>query len=443
MKNIFKLLSVIIPTAFAINSQAQCSGTYTSTGANCQTITLGTGVTGFVEVCLDVNNIPPSGGGNNCSPGCGYTGGGYAPRIYVQDSGGNNLWTWTSTSTAGGCFVVPVNNGIAIIEGLCLDAGTVISWDTVDSCGQSVCAGPTTCNSPYNGNCDCSNPCGPACGFTTAPVVSTVTGTCPEYTYYPTLGTAVTSSSCYTFVANNTTVDFNVIINSNCGAGNVSGFAFELYETGSCGSTVLTGGLADLSMNPLVIGQSYTFCYTFTTPGCYHTAHWPYFVGAVPLTVELIDFSSKANDSEIELIWNIKEENNTDSYILEKSADGKNFSEIGTYMATGGSEPSKYVAYDRSPLDGVNYYRLRSVDTQGNVYDLGIASSQFASPDSFVADEVYVYDVTGSLIRTATFEEGIYGSNVVRELNLDEGVYMIKMFNRFGESRSAKRIVTK
>jgi hypothetical protein len=448
-----KKISLIIYGILMFNngySQATCSGTYTSTTNDCQNFNIGNGTTGYIQVCLDANNFPTA-GGSNCTPGgtCAptYTGGGNNPSFAVHNSSNGLVGTFVAASAVGDCITVPVNDGVAEIYGMCLTAGTTISWQTIDACGQNVCSSTPSCDPP--GACGCTNPCGPACGWTTAPTVAQVTSGCPEYEYIPPIGTNVTSSSCYTFTANNATVDFNVVISSNCGGpgpggGNVSAFTWELYTTGSCGSTIMTGTLGGgLTMNPLTVGQSYTYCYTFTTPGCTHFGHYPYFVGAVPLTVELIDFKSQTIGEEIEIVWNVASEYDNDHYILERSADGENFVELGATNGQGMSgEALTYTAYDRNPMDGVNYYRLKNVDATGAESQLGIASSTYVSADAFETNLIYVYDLGGNLVEIISLPENSYGNQEVDQLNLENGVYLIKMFNKLGETKSFKKVVS-
>lgn len=143
MREIIILVIIMNFAVFSLHSQTNtCTGTWTSAAANCQAVTIGDGTAGYIEVCFDVNNIP-SGGGSSCSPGCApYTpGGGFAARVAIHDSGGNLIGNFLATTLIGTCITVPVIDGVAQIFGLCLSAGTQISWTTVDACGNDLCSG--------------------------------------------------------------------------------------------------------------------------------------------------------------------------------------------------------------------------------------------------------------------------------------------------------------
>ncbi|MFM7729332.1 MAG: hypothetical protein ACKO7B_21715, partial [Flavobacteriales bacterium] len=218
-------------------------------------------------------------------------------------------------------------------------------------------------------NCNtCNSPCGQACGFSTAPTVTQVTTSCPPYPAFPLLEGTVADTQCYTFTAVNTTVSFNVILNSTCGTGNVSNFTWNLYSSG-CGSAIQTGTLSNLTFPNLTIGQSYTYCYSFTVPsGCYHSIYYPYFVGAAPvlLPVELIRFEAKTFGQSVRLEWTTASETNNDYFVIERSTDGADYLAIGSVNGNGTtSAVSEYEFVDPKVPYGLLYYRLRQVDADG------------------------------------------------------------------------------
>lgn len=442
VKKLIGILSLFVLLPLS-NLQAQtntCSGTWTSVTNDCQNFTIGDGTAGFIKICFDVNNIP-TGGGSSCNPGgaCNppYGGGGWAPRIAIYDSGGNLIDNIIATTAVGDCFFVPVNDGLAEIYGLCLTAGTQISWETVDECGNDVCSGsPPPCNPP--GSCDCANPCGPACGWATPPTVAQVTANCTQYPYLPEIGPfEVGSTSCYTFVAASTSVDFNVIITSDCGGGNVSNFTYETYATGSCVTPVWTGNLSNLTMSPTVIGQSYTFCYTFDTPGCTHTSHYPYFVGASALPIVFKDFYATPNSEQINLQWEIESEEGVQLYLVESSTDGNNFEALTIVESSGSSTYKKYNTVDPSPSIGMNYYRLTKIDEGGGAKVLKTINVTFSGNEYFNAEFINIYNLGGALIETVNVQ-GQDVHNKLSNMDLNSGFYIIEMVDIAGNLESFK-----
>ncbi len=298
----------------------------------------------------------------------------------------------------------------------------------------------------------CSSPCGAACGFTSNPTVAQVTSTCPAFRQYPYLEGAVQDTQCYTFTANNSTVSFNVILNSTCSGGNVTNFSWNLFQSSSCGSPIQSGNLSNLTFNGLNPGTQYTYCYSFTVPSdCYHTAHYPYFVGAVPLPVELISFEGERMGEKINLFWTTASEVNNHFFLIEKSADGIEFEYAGKINGAGNTSTlSQYSFVDMTPFMGINYYRLVQVDYDGaaNVSEtiavrFGNSSGSalaFPNPSEgavkirFQAEVkgecmLKVYNATGLLVHESA-QAVKRGSNTVSIHNeLQNGTYFFQIIN--------------
>lgn len=86
------------------------------------------------------------------------------------------------------------------------------------------------------------------------------------------------------------------------------------------------------------------------------------------LPVELLDFSGQILDNnDILLTWTTLSETDNDYFTLEKSADGNNFTPLKVIPAIGNSIlASNYSVVDTEPLQGINYYRLKQTDTNGD-----------------------------------------------------------------------------
>ncbi|MDX5423230.1 MAG: T9SS type A sorting domain-containing protein [Hymenobacteraceae bacterium] len=85
-----------------------------------------------------------------------------------------------------------------------------------------------------------------------------------------------------------------------------------------------------------------------------------------PLPVELVSFSGRTTPSGVSLEWRTASEENNSHFEVERSADGKQYAQIGTVQGNGSTSVAiDYTFSDPEPVQGVNYYRLKQVDYDG------------------------------------------------------------------------------
>lgn len=103
------------------------------------------------------------------------------------------------------------------------------------------------------------------------------------------------------------------------------------------------------------------------------------------LPVELTSFDiAKAADAAI-LSWETASEKNNEKFIVERSADGIKYEQIGEVSGNGTTNETKsYKHIDSNPSLGVNYYRLKQVDFDGK-YEYSPISSVEIYPTSEIA----------------------------------------------------------
>lgn len=105
----------------------------------------------------------------------------------------------------------------------------------------------------------------------------------------------------------------------------------------------------------------------------------------VVLPITLGTFSVKKINKTVQLSWSTKQESNSSHFIIERSADGRNWAAIGTRKAAGSSSLAiQYLFFDESPLNGINYYRLKLIDLDARVEFSPVRNISFEAP----------YDVT-------------------------------------------------
>lgn len=89
--------------------------------------------------------------------------------------------------------------------------------------------------------------------------------------------------------------------------------------------------------------------------------------GAVLLPVELLRFQAALLKGTVNLHWETASEHNNDRFEIERSVDGTQWPMLGVVYSHDGSsnEAQAYTFEDRYPVRGLNYYRLKQVDTDG------------------------------------------------------------------------------
>ncbi|MDP4263993.1 MAG: T9SS type A sorting domain-containing protein [Bacteroidota bacterium] len=120
-----------------------------------------------------------------------------------------------------------------------------------------------------------------------------------------------------------------------------------IYRAG--GTTTASAGGADRNYS------IYFKNFTYSSP-----------IVTLPITLE--SFTAVLNGSKADLKWTTSQEINVSHFVVEKSLDGKNFSDAGIVFAYGNTtERKNYSLSDNisNVQQGVIYYRLRTVDNDG------------------------------------------------------------------------------
>jgi hypothetical protein len=86
------------------------------------------------------------------------------------------------------------------------------------------------------------------------------------------------------------------------------------------------------------------------------------------LPVKLESFTATLNQNKVNLKWLTSEELNASHFIVQKSTDNKNFSDVGIVFAVGNSNIARNYTFTddiTNQKNGIVYYRLRTVDIDG------------------------------------------------------------------------------
>jgi len=140
-----------------------------------------------------------------------------------------------------------------------------------------------------------------------------------------------------------------------------------------------------------------------------------------PLPIELISFTAKVEEPWVRLDWTTASERNNDFFTVERSADGEHFTNIHEELGAGNSQQVlNYLTFDREPLTGLSYYRLRQTDFDGTSELSGVVTvyrgigtdrplvvfgdaDQLTAMHGFPVGSYYeLLDMTGRLITSGT-----------------------------------------
>lgn len=86
------------------------------------------------------------------------------------------------------------------------------------------------------------------------------------------------------------------------------------------------------------------------------------------LPLRRIEFNGTGVSNRVLLQWSVAGEQNVRRYLVQRSADGQYFEDMGDVPATcnGCSQEMRYGFTDNDPMTGTNYYRLKIEDMDGS-----------------------------------------------------------------------------
>jgi hypothetical protein len=165
--------------------------------------------------------------------------------------------------------------------------------------------------------------------------------------------------------------------------------------------------------------------------------------GIVALPTELLSFELfNENDNAVNLSWQTATESSSDYFAIQRSQNGVDWETIANADGAGFSnELLSYEYDDRSPLPGVNYYRLKQVDFDGEfVYSEERAVNTSEIEDVFVlpnpnngrfqiinlkeGDRVTLLSLSGDIL----YNQIAVSASSLLELNdIPDGLYILQI----------------
>lgn len=135
------------------------------------------------------------------------------------------------------------------------------------------------------------------------------------------------------------------------------------------------------------------------------------FTISAPLFISYYGFNGICTDNSIKLRWIMQSEDDITKYEIEKSSNGLLFTNIATINSYSGAQGSYYF-YDRNPIIGTNYYRIKMYHKNTAVNISNVVRIYFGK----VGNTIFIYpNPTGTElnVRFAAVDKGDYQLSVI------------------------------
>jgi predicted esterase len=171
---------------------------------------------------------------------------------------------------------------------------------------------------------------------------------------------------------------------------------------------------------------------------------------AALLPVKLENYSVQLKDGKVSVRWATSAENNNAGFTIERSGDGRRFTEVAVIPAVGNTTGKTYQWMDERPLTNLSYYRLVQTDLNGHKEYFQVKRimnrslfdrSLVVAPNPFTTElaafinvprtqqvTISITDISGRVLKTAygKYAEGAAEFNM-NTTSLPKGIYFLKV----------------
>ena len=163
------------------------------------------------------------------------------------------------------------------------------------------------------------------------------------------------------------------------------------------------------------------------------------------LPVEFLDFQLVQQETAIHLLWQTASEKKNKGFEIERSADSQLWQKIGTVKGVNNKTAQNYAFIDDEPLQGINYYRLKQLDTEGGATYSKVLSAtrktkqkQLVYPNPFSqtlvvegveqGDVIQIFDAIGREVSAVKIETTLANRFEINTLSLQShSFYFLKI----------------
>lgn len=161
--------------------------------------------------------------------------------------------------------------------------------------------------------------------------------------------------------------------------------------------------------------------------------------------------ASLTKDNKVNLLWQTGTETGIDRFVIERSTNGGEFTNISTVEASGKEAGDAYSYIDDWTYDGPTYYRLRIVgqDNSAEYSPVVKIDIKAVKSDRFVlfpnpvlstvnvrfskleSGDILIYDFTGRVVASEHMN-GNESSKIIDVSMLQQGTYIVGFYNDYG-----------
>jgi hypothetical protein len=146
-------------------------------------------------------------------------------------------------------------------------------------------------------------------------------------------------------------------------------------------------------------------------------------LSALPVT--LTNIKAYQKNAGVQVEWTARQQSNIDRYDVERSQNGLQFFKLGSVQAKGNSSVDiNYHLFDARPFIGVNFYRIKTIETGQETYS-----------------QVLRVNITNSFVnRLTVYPNPTNGNTIALQINLQKGNYIVSLTNKMGQQIATKVI---
>lgn len=174
--------------------------------------------------------------------------------------------------------------------------------------------------------------------------------------------------------------------------------------------------------------------------------------------VKISAYNATCANGHATVNWTTAQETDVQSFLVEKSSDGKTFEQIATVLPAGSSNGQAYAVVDQQASNGKAFYRLKQTDKNGGRNYFPIltvtcnvtTAAVYPNPvrdllvihfdKSFIISQLKIFDIAGAMVNKLDLKPVQPGLITINSSSLKAGVYLVYASDEKGNMVTKKFI---